>query len=111
MFMLLFFATGVGHASTFQMIPIIFRTEVARLMPELNEQEQVRQGDKESAATIGFTSAIAAYGAFFIPKAYGTSINLTGGAEYALYGFIGFYVVCLFLTWRYYTRRNAEIPC
>lgn len=111
MFMLLFFATGVGNASTFQMIPIIFRKEVARLMPELNEQEQTRQGDKESAATIGFTSAIAAYGAFFIPKAYGTSIDLTGGAEYALYGFIGFYLVCLFLTWWYYTRRNAEIRC
>ena len=39
-----------------------------------------RQTDKESAAIIGFTSAIAAYGAFFIPKAYGTSIALTGGA-------------------------------
>ena len=33
-----------------------------------------RQADKESAAIIGFTSAIAAYGAFFIPKSYGTSI-------------------------------------
>lgn len=111
MFMILFFATGVGNASTFQMIPIIFRKEVARLMPELDEQQQVRQGDKESAATIGFTSAIAAYGAFFIPKAYGTSIDLTGGAEYALYGFIGFYIICLFLTWWYYTRREAEIRC
>ena len=111
MFMLLFFATGVGNASTFQMIPIIFRKEVARLMPELNEQEQVRQGDKESAATIGFTSAIAAYGAFIIPKAYGTSIAFTGGAEYALYLFIAFYGVCVFLTWWYYTRRNAEIRC
>jgi len=111
MFMLLFFATGVGNASTFQMIPVIFRKEVARLMPELDEQQQIRQGDKESAATIGFTSAIAAYGAFFIPKAYGTSIDLTGGAEAALYGFIGFYVLCLFLTWWYYTRPNAEIRC
>ncbi|MCS3903221.1 NNP family nitrate/nitrite transporter-like MFS transporter [Methylohalomonas lacus] len=111
MFMLLFFATGVGNASTFQMIPVIFRKEVARLMPELNEQQQIRQGDKESAATIGFTSAIAAYGAFFIPKSYGTSIDVTGGAEAALYAFIGFYVLCLFLTWWYYTRRNAEIRC
>lgn len=111
MFMVLFFATGVGNASTFQMIPVIFRKEVGRLMPELSEQEQIRQGDKESAATIGFTSAIAAYGAFFIPKAYGTSIEMSGGAEAALYGFIGFYVVCIFLTWWYYTRRNAEIRC
>lgn len=111
MFMLLFFATGVGNASTFQMIPVIFRKEVGRLMPELNEKEQIQQAEKESAATIGFTSAIAAYGAFFIPKAYGTSIGLSGGVEAALYGFIGFYFICLFLTWWYYTRRNAEIRC
>ena len=37
-------------------------------MPELHGDEQVRQAEKESAAIIGFTSAIAAYGAFFIPK-------------------------------------------
>ena len=35
MFMILFFATGVGNASTFQMIPVIFRQEVRRLMPGL----------------------------------------------------------------------------
>ena len=33
-FMALFFATGVGNASTFQMIPIIMRQEVKRLMPQ-----------------------------------------------------------------------------
>ena len=33
MFMVLFFATGVGNASTFQMIPIIMRKEIGRLMP------------------------------------------------------------------------------
>ena len=33
MFLLLFFATGVGNASTFQMIPNIIRKEIARLMP------------------------------------------------------------------------------
>ena len=60
---------------------------------------------------IGFTSAIAAYGAFIIPKSYGSSIALTGGAEAALYAFIAFYVICVALTWFYYTRRNAEIRC
>ena len=111
MFMVLFFATGVGNASTFQMIPVIFRKEVARLMPELGAKEQTRQAEKESAATIGFTSAIAAYGAFVIPKAYGTSIDFTGGAEAALYLFIAFYAVCVAATWWFYTRRNAEIRC
>ncbi|TFH86357.1 MFS transporter [Billgrantia azerbaijanica] len=109
MFLLLFFFTGVGNASTFQMIPVIFRQEIPRLMPELSPEAQRQQGEKEAAATIGFTSAIAAYGAFFIPKTFGSSIALTGGAEMALYGFIAFYVVCLALTWFYYSRANAEI--
>jgi NNP family nitrate/nitrite transporter-like MFS transporter len=111
MFMVLFFATGVGNASTFQMIPVIFGKEVPRLMPHLSAAEQTRQAEKESAATIGFTSAIAAYGAVIIPKSYGSSIALTGGAEAALYAFIAFYVICVGLTWFYYTRRNAEIRC
>jgi NNP family nitrate/nitrite transporter-like MFS transporter len=67
----------------------------------------VKQAEKESAAIIGFTSAVAAYGAFFIPKAYGSSIALTGGVEAALYGFLAFYVSCLIITWGVYTRRGG----
>ncbi len=107
MFMILFFATGVGNASTFQMIPVIMRKEVDRLMPKLGMAERVRQAEKESAAIIGFTSAIAAYGAFFIPKSYGTSISLTGGPEMALWGFLIFYITCAILTWYVYTRRGG----
>jgi MFS transporter, NNP family, nitrate/nitrite transporter len=109
MFILLFFATGVGNASTFQMIPVILRQEVSRLMPHLDPAAGLRQGDKESAAIIGFTSAIAAYGAFFIPKAYGTSIATTGGPQAALWGFLGFYVTCAFITWFVYTRRGGVL--
>ncbi|MGE3624767.1 MAG: nitrate/nitrite transporter [Hyphomicrobiales bacterium] len=107
MFMLLFLATGVGNASTFQMIPTIMRLEVPRLMPRLNEDERLRQAERESAAIIGFTSAIAAYGAFFIPKAYGSSISLTGGPEAALWGFMAFYVTCAIVTWYVYTRKDG----
>ena len=107
MFLLLFFATGVGNASTFQMIPNIMRTEIARLMPKLARDEQLRQAEKESAAITGFTSAIAAFGAFFIPKSYGSSIALTGGVEAALWGFLIFYVSCLAITWWFYTRRGG----
>jgi NNP family nitrate/nitrite transporter-like MFS transporter len=111
MFMILFFATGVGNASTFQMIPTIMRQEVKRLMPGLDETTFLRQAERESAAIIAFTSAIAAYGAFFIPKAYGTSIAETGGPEFALWGFMVFYALCVFVTWFFYTRRNAPVPC
>jgi NNP family nitrate/nitrite transporter-like MFS transporter len=107
MFMVLFFATGVGNASTFQMIPAIMRAEMPRLEPGASPAVQQKEAEMESAAIIGFTSAVAAYGAFFIPKAYGTSIALTGGTQAALWCFIGFYVICLGVTWAFYTRRGA----
>lgn len=110
-FLWLFLVSGVGNSSTFQMVPAIFRHEVARLMPDQDVRQQQLESDREAAAVVGFTSAIAAYGAFFIPKAFGTALDLTGGAEPALYGFLLFYVLCLGLTWFYYTRKKAEIPC
>ncbi len=107
MFLLLFFATGVGNASTFQMIPNIMGREVTRLMPRLKPEEARRQAERESAAIIAFTSAIAAYGAFFIPKAYGSSIALSGGPSAALWGFVGFYVICAAVTWGVYSGRGG----
>ncbi|MBK8211539.1 MAG: MFS transporter [Rhodospirillales bacterium] len=110
-FIFLFFFSGVGNASTFQMIPAIFRKEMKRLMPGATEAEQVRQAEKEAAATIGFTSAIAAFGAFFIPKSYGTSISMTGAPDGALIVFLVFYLTCVLTTWWFYTRARAEIRC
>jgi len=106
-FLVLFFATGVGNASTFQMIPAIMRIEIARLMPELSGEDARRQAERESAAITGFTSAIAAFGAFFIPKGYGTSIALTGGPQAALWCFGIFYVTCIAITWAVYSRRGG----
>jgi len=109
MFMALFFLTGVGNASTFQMIPAIMGKEMNRLMPGMDGVAKVRQAEKESAAIIGFTSAIAAFGAFFIPRAYGTSIDLTGGPEMALWTFMVFYLSCAAITYLFYTRRGGHL--
>jgi MFS transporter, NNP family, nitrate/nitrite transporter len=106
-FLVLFFATGVGNASTFQMIPAIMGKEMVRLMPRATADERRRSADKEAAAITGFTSAIAAFGAFFIPKGYGTSIALTGGPQAALWAFLIFYVTCLIITWAVYTRKGG----
>lgn len=111
MFLLIFFFTGVGNASTFQMVPAIMRTEMQRLMPGLDPEAATRQAEKESAAIIGFTSAIGAYGAFFIPKAFGTSIAVTGTPVGALYVFISFYAVCIAVTWFHYVRRASPTRC
>lgn len=114
MFVLLFLTTGIGNGSTFRMIPVIFLTERQRAASgkDAAAQEQaIRDANKESAAVLGFTAAIAAYGGFFIPKSYGTSIAMTGGPEAALYVFIVFYFTCIAITWWCYARRNAEMPC
>ncbi|MDT9600877.1 nitrate/nitrite transporter [Sphingosinicella rhizophila] len=103
MVLLLFFASGVGNASTFQMVPAIMRGAIDRAEPGLAEPQRRLQAERESAAVIGFTSAIAAYGAFYIPKAYGSSLELTGTANAALWGFLIFYLSCAALTWLAYS--------
>jgi NNP family nitrate/nitrite transporter-like MFS transporter len=114
LFILLFFTTGIGNGSTFRMIPVIFLTERQRDAQGKGAEAQeqaVKDANKESAAVLGFTSAFAAYGAFFIPKSFGTSIAATGGPDAALYGFVVFYLSCIVMTWWYYSRKNAEMPC
>ena len=90
-FVVLFATTGIGNGSTFRMIPIIFSKE-------------------QAGPVLGWTSAIAAYGAYFIPKIFATQIE-AGTPEYALYGFAAYYASCLWVNWWYYARKNAEIKC
>jgi NNP family nitrate/nitrite transporter-like MFS transporter len=91
LFILLFATTGVGNGSTFRMIPMIFKKE-------------------QAGPVLGWTSAIAAYGAYFIPKIFGQQIK-NGTPEYALYGFAVYYLSCLIVNWWFYARKNAETPC
>ena len=114
MFMLLFTTAGVGNGSTFRMIPVIFLNERQRAASGKGreaEEQAVRDANTEAAAVLGFSSAIGAYGGFFIPMSYGMAISMFGGPAYALYMFIVFYLSCIAMTWWYYARRNAEMPC
>lgn len=88
-FLLLFAATGIGNGSTFRTIAVAF--------------------DKEQAGPVlGWTSAVAAYGAFLIPQIFGEQMK-AGTPEYALYGFAVFYAVCIAINWWFYLRKNAYI--
>lgn len=92
MALILFITTGLASGSTFGMLPKIFNP-------------------KEAAPAIGFISAVAAYGAFFVPKALGWSTQATGSPTLALYGFILCYVISLVVIRYYYSGKNAEIKC
>jgi NNP family nitrate/nitrite transporter-like MFS transporter len=89
LFVLLFAASGIGNGSTFRTIGVIFdRTQ--------------------AGPVLGWTSAIAAYGAFVAPIVIGNQIK-AGTPQYAMYGFAIFYALCLVLNWWFYLRRNAYV--
>ncbi|WP_066703615.1 MFS transporter [Curvibacter delicatus] len=89
LFIVLFFASGIGNGSTFRTIGVIFdRTQ--------------------AGPVLGWTSAIAAYGAFVAPIVIGDQIK-AGTPQYAMYGFAVFYALCLILNWWFYLRKNAYV--
>ena len=115
MFLILFVTTGVGNGSTFRMIPSIFREEKLREAGagETSRVLALKAAGLESAAALGFISAIGAVGGFLIPTGFGKSIALTGGPQLALAIFLVFYVTCIVLTWWYYLRKSsvaADVP-
>jgi NNP family nitrate/nitrite transporter-like MFS transporter len=114
MFLLLFLTSGVGNGSTFRMIPVMFLTFHERLTQGQGPTgiaQARKDAAKESAAVIGFSSAVAAYGAFFIPRAFGISMKSNGSPSWAFVGFIAVYLSCIAITWWVYARRGAEMPC
>ena len=89
LFVVLFAATGLGNGSTFRTVGVIF--------------------DRAQAGPVlGWTSSVAAYGAFIAPVVIGAQIN-AGTPENAMYGFAVFYAICLVLNWWFYLRPGAEI--
>ena len=106
-FIWLFFWTGVGNASTFQMIPALVRADMPRLMPHATPAERLKASELEGAAIVGFSSAIGAYGGFFIPLAFANSMKATGGPVTALYIFLVFYITCAVVNWAFYARRRS----
>ena len=89
LFVVLFAASGIGNGSTFRSIGVIF--------------------DRQQAGPVlGWTSAVAAYGAFIAPVVIGDQIK-AGTPEMAMYGFAAFYALCLFLNWWFYLRANAYV--
>ncbi len=88
LFLVLFAASGIGNGSTFRTISQVF--------------------DKEQAGPVlGWTSAVAAYGAFVVPQEFGAQIK-NATPEYALLAFAAFYLICAGINWWFYLGPKAE---
>jgi NNP family nitrate/nitrite transporter-like MFS transporter len=109
-FMVLFLTAGLGSASTFQMISLIFRKITMERVKAQGgtEEKAMREAATDTAAALGFISAIGAIGGFFIPKAFGASLDLTGSPAGAMKVFLVFYIACVVITWVVYGRKTKK---
>ena len=88
----LFFFSGVGNASTFKQMPMIFPP-------------------RQAGGVIGWTSAMAAYGPFAVALMLGYSFDWFGSFNPFFYWAAFFYLVCIGINWWFYARKGAEKPC
>ena len=87
-----FLFAGVGNASTFKQMPMLFTP-------------------RQAAGVIGWTAAVAAYGPFAAGMLIGVSFALFDSPNAFFVWALIYYVICLALNWWYYARRGAEAPC
>ncbi len=88
----LFFFAGVGNASTFKQMPMLF-------------------DPRQAGGVIGFTAAIAAYGPFLFGMLFAWSFATFKSATPVFYGLAAFFAFNVALNWRMYARRGAANPC
>ncbi len=88
----LFLFSGIGNASTFRQIPLIFEP-------------------RQAAGVLGWTGAIAAYGPFIFAALIGLVIAKTGNPNLFFYGAAIFYIINIGINWWFYKRHGAEKPC
>lgn len=88
----LFFFSGIGNASTFRQIPVIFPP-------------------RQAGGVLGWTAAIAAYGPLIFSSLFGYALAKTGSPNIFFYGAAAFYLINIFINWWFYARKGAEKPC
>jgi NNP family nitrate/nitrite transporter-like MFS transporter len=88
----LFLFAGIGNASTFKQMPMLFPP-------------------RQAGGVIGWTGAMAAYGPLACGLMLGYSFDWFGTFNGFFYWAAFFYLVCTAINWWYYARKGAEAPC
>lgn len=83
--LMIFFFAGIGNASTFKQMPMIFNA-------------------RQAGGVIGWTAAIAAFGPFIFSMAFNF---LTRTQVFSI--IIVYALACAAVAWHYYARPNAEV--
>jgi NNP family nitrate/nitrite transporter-like MFS transporter len=88
----LFLFAGIGNASTFKQMPMLFPP-------------------RQAGGVIGWTGAMAAYGPFACGLMLGYSFDWFGTFNAFFYWAAAFYAACTAINWWFYARKGAEAPC
>ncbi|WBB79210.1 NarK/NasA family nitrate transporter [Micromonospora sp. WMMD882] len=109
-FMALFVTSGIGNGSTYKMIPAIFRARVADEVAEgrLDPADTERRARRLTGALIGIAGAVGAFGGVLVNIAFRQSFLTWHSADAAYLAFIGYYALCLALTWVVYLRPGRR---
>ncbi len=105
-FMFLFVATGIGNGSTYRMISRIFQVKG---IDDGGSPETMLRMRREAAGALGIISSIGAFGGFVVPIAYAWSKTRFGTIQPALTFYLGFFLVCLALTFVAYLRPGSRM--
>jgi NNP family nitrate/nitrite transporter-like MFS transporter len=113
MFQVIFLAAGVGNGSSYQLAPKVSMLEATREAEQNGEPmaEAYARGGRNGALVMNFSSICAAFGGFFIPKSFGSSLAWFNSFAPAFMLFIGFYTLSTVLGWVHYSRRGAPMRC
>jgi len=108
-FTLLFVLSGLGNGSTYKMIPAIFRAKSQLLIDagtDLTSSD--REARRLSGALIGIAGAIGAFGGVLVNVAFRQSFLQTHAGNSAYVAFLGYYALCVALTWWVHLRRSPR---
>ncbi|HZB50898.1 MAG TPA: nitrate/nitrite transporter [Mycobacteriales bacterium] len=109
-FIALFVLSGIGNGSTYKMIPAIFRVKArAAMAAGADPAAAERAGRRLSGALIGIAGAVGAFGGVLVNLAFRQSFLSRGDGDAAYLVFIGFYLVCLVVTWVAYRRPGTPL--
>jgi NNP family nitrate/nitrite transporter-like MFS transporter len=108
-FVALFVLTGLGNGSTYKMIPAIFAAKARTSAAGGADLETAQRNAKRlSRGLIGICGATGALGGVAVNLALRQSFLDTGKADSAYVAFIGFYALCVAVTWVVYLRPSSR---
>ncbi|MFE9423332.1 nitrate/nitrite transporter [Kitasatospora sp. NPDC006697] len=106
-FVALFVLSGLGNGSTYKMIPAVFRARAATAVAAGADRETAeRTARRRSGAVIGLAGAIGAFGGVLVNMAFRQAFLSSHRGDGAYLAFLGYYALCLLLTWAVYLRRR-----